>query len=279
MVWLRRILWTYGFVGVFGLLAFSLAGLPPSPHPGAFAGLVIAHRGDTVGFPENTLAAVDGARALGADAVEVDVMLSEDGVPVVIHDATVERTTDGVGLVRNHTLAELRALRLRGPGGEGFAEGSIPTLEEVVDRVVALDMKLEIELKTETVRTYALGRAIAALFAERDLYERAFVSSFDPRFLYYVRDTDPRIVTSLALMEEPPYGPLVEFLLRREGAADFLGVGIIEPERTLADEAFIARWRARGRVIDVWTVNAERHKVLYRGEGVSYTTDCPSGGC
>jgi glycerophosphoryl diester phosphodiesterase len=140
--------------------------------------------------------------------VEVDVMLSRDGVPVVFHDGTLERTTDGEGLVRDHTLAQLRALRLRGPGGVGFAPGRIPTLEEVVQRVLDHNLKLEIELKTETVRTYALSRAVVALFAEYDLHERAFVSSFDPRFLYYVRDEDPSIVTALALMERPPYGAI-----------------------------------------------------------------------
>ena len=140
-------------------------------------------------------------------------------------------------------------------------------------------MKLEIELKTETVRTYALSRAIVALFAAHDLYDRAFVSSFDPRFLYYVRDEEPRIVTALALLERPPYGAVTEFLMRREGVADFLGVGIIEPERSLATGEFIERWQHRGRVLNVWTVNAERDKTFYRRRGLSITTDCPASGC
>ena len=90
MIWLKRALWAYAFVGAFALAFVSSSALPPSPNPARFNGLVIAHRGDAIGFAENTLAAIDGASALGADAVEVDVMLSKDGIPVAFHDETLD---------------------------------------------------------------------------------------------------------------------------------------------------------------------------------------------
>jgi glycerophosphoryl diester phosphodiesterase len=279
MRWLARIAWGYLLLGVFLLVSYRLGHLSPSADPSRFAGLEIAHRGAALRFPENTLGAIEGAHALGARAVEVDVMLSADGLPVVIHDPTLERTTDGEGLVREHTVAELQTLRVRAPGGEGFAPGRIPTLEEVVERVLALGMTLEIELKTEVVRTYELSMAIVALFARHELHEHAFVSSFDPRFLYYVRQLDPEIVTALALMDRPPYGPVVDFLLHRAGTADFLGVGIIEAEHSLLTDDFLEHWQGTGRVINAFTVNSERAKARFLEAGVTVTTDCPGQGC
>ncbi|MAQ14341.1 MAG: glycerophosphodiester phosphodiesterase [Sandaracinus sp.] len=279
MIWIRRILLTYVFLAVFVAATGFFGAAPPTPDAAAFAGLEIAHRGDALNFPENTLAAIDGAHALGADAVEVDVMLSRDGVPVVIHDGTLERTTDGEGRVAEHTAAELQRLRVRTPDGAGFSDERIPTLEEVAERVVALDLKLEIELKHEESRVYEASRAVAELIARHGLHDRAFVSSFDPRFVYYVRDVDPRIVTALGLMAEPPYGAATEFLLRHDGAPRWLGTGIVEVERSLATEEALARWRAQGLVVNVWTVNTEPAKARLRRPGVSVTTDCPGGSC
>ena len=83
-----------------------------------------------------------------------------------------------------------------------LAVASASAKTKVAERVVALDLKLEIELKHEESRVYEASRAVAELIARHGLHDRAFVSSFDPRFVYYVRDVDPRIVTALGLMAE-----------------------------------------------------------------------------
>src|SRR5215218_3697295 len=90
--------------------------------------LIVGHRGAMGYAPENTFAAYERAVALGADAVECDVHLSADGVPVVIHDHTLDRTTSGRGLVRDHTLAQLRALDAGAFFGPEFAGQRLPTL-------------------------------------------------------------------------------------------------------------------------------------------------------
>ncbi|MBZ0251997.1 MAG: hypothetical protein K8I02_01540, partial [Candidatus Methylomirabilis sp.] len=92
--------------------------------------LRIAHRGASGECPENTLAAFGRALEIGVDMVEFDVHLSRDGVPVVIHDDDVRRTTDGRGLVKDLTLAELRRLDAGGWKDARFAGERIPTLEE-----------------------------------------------------------------------------------------------------------------------------------------------------
>ena len=94
------------------------------------AKLVIAHRGDRAHVPENTMEALARAVELGADGLEFDVRLTRDGVPVLMHDATVDRTTSGRGLVRENTLAELQALDAsRGFSGWAGGKVTVPTLE------------------------------------------------------------------------------------------------------------------------------------------------------
>src|ERR1044071_10471953 len=94
--------------------------------------LVVAHRGASAEQPENTLRAFEAAVDLGADAVEFDVRMSADGHAVVVHDPAVDRTTDGHGLVRDLTLAELKALRVRSSRGGEADQQEIPTLDETL---------------------------------------------------------------------------------------------------------------------------------------------------
>ena len=125
-------------------LATSSSRAPPTSAPF----MVIAHRGDSVHYPENTLEAIRSAFALGADAAEVDVRLSSDGVPVIFHDDTLERTTDGVGPFAHRTLRAVKALDAGAWMNRKFRGTRIPTLEEAL--VVAhgrgrllLDLKVD----------------------------------------------------------------------------------------------------------------------------------------
>jgi len=139
--------------------------------------LFFAHRGGSLLAPENTLAAFDNGLALGADALELDIQLTSDGEIVVIHDATVDRTTNGTGPVSAYTLGELRRLdagyRFTTDGGTSLpfrgAGLSIPTLREVFERYPAV--RLNIDLKESTpereLRLWALIQDLAA--AERTL--------------------------------------------------------------------------------------------------------------
>lgn len=93
---------------------------------------LIAHRGWSVSFPENSFPAFSSAVAAGADEIEFDVRVSVDGVPFVIHDETIDRTTDGTGVVAELTAAELKQVNLKGVDGEVLVGLGIPTLEEVL---------------------------------------------------------------------------------------------------------------------------------------------------
>ncbi|XEC92920.1 glycerophosphodiester phosphodiesterase [Paenibacillus tarimensis] len=111
-------------------LGFSLTVQASMPYDG----LVVAHRGASGDAPENTMAAFDLAVSLGSDFIEIDVRMSKDGQLVVIHDETLDRTTNGQGLVNDYTLEELKALDAGSYFDPAKTQESIPTLEEVLER-------------------------------------------------------------------------------------------------------------------------------------------------
>jgi len=160
--------------------------------------LILGHRGASAVAPENTLAAFEAALSAGADGVELDVHLTADGVPVVIHNRRVDDTTEGRGYVNDLTLAEIQRLdagcRFRGVGT--FADQHIPTLEEVLvgfaDRMV-----INIELKQQLRKDKDLVGTVASLVARLGVSERVWFSSFVPYYLHRMRRMAPAIPCGL----------------------------------------------------------------------------------
>ena len=113
--------------------------------------LNIAHRGASTIAPENTIAAFRKALEVGAGGLEFDVHFSKDGVPVIIHDEKLERTTNCHGLVQDLNLAELQALDAGSWFSTEFAGVSIPTLDQVLDEYHSSDLVLNIELKNDII--------------------------------------------------------------------------------------------------------------------------------
>jgi glycerophosphoryl diester phosphodiesterase len=109
--------------------------------------VVVAHRGIVSGFPENTLAAYREAIGLGFRAIEIDLRATADGHIVVMHDETVDRTTDGTGHVSELTFAEIRSLDAGSHAGGRFADQKVPTIEETLDAVAGSGIKLVLDIK------------------------------------------------------------------------------------------------------------------------------------
>ena len=108
---------------------------------------VVAHRGNSAVAPQNTLAAFEAAWRAGADCVEMDVQLTADGRVVVIHDDTVDATTDGTGAVSSYTLAEIRSLDAGAWFSPAYAGQRVPTFDEVVAFLRRRDIDLLLEFK------------------------------------------------------------------------------------------------------------------------------------
>lgn len=148
-----------------------------------------AHRGASGYAPENTLEAFRLAVEMGADGIELDVHLSRDGELIVIHDETVDRTTNGTGRVADLTLAELKALDISmGKQGSGT---SIPTLREVYALLRGTSLSINVEIKCDIVMYEGIWEKLYALEREMSIEGRVLYSSFNHHVLLEMRRLDP----------------------------------------------------------------------------------------
>lgn len=220
--------------------------------------LVIAHRGASAIAPPNTLAAFAKALELGADGVELDVHLSADGVPIVIHDFTVDATTDGHGRVADLTLAQLKQLDVGSRFGAAFAGERIPTLEEALD-ILAGRLLVNIELKSISLRDNGLERAVVALIERLGASDAILLSSFNPFALRRVKKLAPHIPTGLLYTPSMP--------LRRGWPAWVAPLEALHPEHTIVNMRTIAWAHRRGYRVYTWTVDdrAEMQRLIALG--------------
>ena len=221
--------------------------------------LVFAHRGGARLAPENTLAAFENGLALGSDGIECDVHLSRDGVPVVIHDKTLERTTDAAGLVSARTAEELAQV----DAGYRFAaaDGSypfrnrrigVPTLETVIRSCA--DVRVIVEMKQGDP---ALARAVAAAVRRTKAVDRVCVGSFYRRGLEVIRAEEPGIATSAS--EDEARWTLYRAWCRWPLAAARGYSAFQVPERAgrlrVVSPAFVRQAHRDGARVDVWVVD------------------------
>ncbi|MGO3023186.1 MAG: glycerophosphodiester phosphodiesterase [Brevibacterium sp.] len=164
--------------------------------------LVIAHRGYSAVVPENSLAAVDAARALGVDLIEVDTSTSADGVPVILHDPDLDRTTNRKGPVVNLTAEELSFVDAGSWMGPGFYGVRIPTLSAVMRDIQHQGGELLLELKGEW-SSGAVAR-ISELVVETGIADRMVVQSFNLETLETCRDMLPMVARFLLRMVPKP---------------------------------------------------------------------------
>jgi len=150
--------------------------------------LAIAHRGQRATFPEQTLEAYEEAIRLGAEGIETDVQRTRDGSLAMLHDLTVDRTTDGHGPIAELDWAAVRKLDAGSWRSERFAGARIPSLEETIELVVGAGLLLCVEIKGTAAEAPRTARAVARLIRERGLLDQVFISSFDHDALAVARE-------------------------------------------------------------------------------------------
>jgi len=210
--------------------------------------LNIAHRGASAIAPGNTLAAFEKAVELNADGIEFDVHLSADSVPVVIHDFTVDRTTNGSGRVADMTLAQLKQLDAGASFDPAFAGQRIPTLAEVLEAFGG-QLLLNIELKSAGTRDHGLERAVITQVAEHGLEDGVLLSSFNPFSLRRAKRLAPHVPVGLI------YAPDMPLPLRKAWLAPLCPHEARHPHHTMVDRGYMAWARRRGYAVNTWTVD------------------------
>jgi glycerophosphoryl diester phosphodiesterase len=220
---------------------------------------IIAHRGASGHAPEHTFAAYDRAVELGADYLEQDLQVTADGELVVLHDATLDRTTDGGGRVDERTLAEVKALDAGAWFGPGFAGQRVLTLDEVLTRY-GHAQRYYIETKAPDIEA-----RLVALLDSHGLLEaghwQVLIQSFEPAHLRRIRELAPRLPLIQLVSHHDPA------LLARldEVSAYAAGIG---PSRALVDAPLVTEAHARGLAVHPYTADDPEELARLVGLGV-----------
>ena len=228
----------------------------PARVPGLLCPAVVAHRGASLRYPENTLPAFRAAIGAGADVIELDARLTADGVPVVMHDADVATTTYGSGFVHELTLAEISALRVRAlrAGRDPARRASVPTLRQALAYLRGR-ATVEIDLKNEPGEPGFDGTHRVAAEALRLVRELrlgpVIVASANPETMQWVRRHHPDAVTGVAATEHENLWDWIDYAAGH--GHTFLAADAAAVLSAGAD--FVARAHAHGVQVDVWAVN------------------------
>lgn len=230
--------------------------------------ILLGHRGARFEAPENTLPGFRYAIDLGLEAVEFDLRLTRDGEVVVIHDETVDRTTNGTGAVADLTLAEIQRLDARSIFPDWPEPCTVPTFGEVLD-VVGVLPRMEVEIKADT--TERMREVITLATAEarrRGLHERVTFTSFQEEALEMAREIAPEIKRGFIGTAETQ-----AFL----DTAVRLGVARIGARNTSARPEIVAKARSLGMLVVGWPTNTPEDLETVRRFGMDLAcTDAPT---
>jgi glycerophosphoryl diester phosphodiesterase len=230
--------------------------------------LIIAHRGDSLHAPENTMTAFRQAVDRGADGLELDACLTRDGVVIVLHDSTVDRTTDGNGLANRMTLNEIRRLDAGEYFGPQFHGVGIPTLEEVFAELGQRTL-INVELKNYNSPWDSLPEKVVELVKKHRLQQRVLFSSFYPSNIKRIRALLPE--TPAALLA---YGGVAGWIARSNYYRK-LSPQWIHPFYKDVTRRYIEREKTLGRKVTAYTVD-EPEKIrdlIHWGIGGIITSD------
>ena len=222
--------------------------------------LIWGHRGASGHAPENTLPAFRMAADMGADGVELDVQETKDGVLVVCHDETVDRTSNGAGWVKDFTFEEIRKLDFSG-GNAAYEGVKIPSMEEVLDLLAPTGLTINIELKTGIVFYDRIEEKILQLVRNKNWEDRVIYSSFNHYSVRRIKELDPAAKTGLLYADGPIDMP---------GYGKRIGADALHPALyNLQSPALLEDCRRYGLAVNVWTVNSAQELLLCRDLGVN----------
>lgn len=224
-----------------------------------------AHRGSSGFAPENTLPAFEVAKALEVDGIELDVQLTKDGEIVVIHDETIDRTSDGTGYVKDYTLEELRKFNFAS-GKPSFGFVQISTLREVYELFQDTDYVINVELKTgiipydEEMCGTCLEEKVHALTEEMGMTKQVIYSSFNHESMLKMQKYVTGEQTALLHDEKLPKG--VSTSLEYQ-------VSAVHPLKDIADlKQYVEACHKEGLRVHVWTVNEKEEALMLCEMGV-----------
>ena len=255
----------FGIIGIISILAFLMLISKRAPDHPYYADdlpypLVIAHQGGDGLWPGDTMFAFEQAVGLGVDVLEMDLHITRDGVLVLSHDETVDRTTNGIGEIEEMILDELKALDAgydwSADGGGTFpyrGQGiSIPTLEEVFLAFPKYRMTIEIK-KTER----SMAQPFCELIRQHDMQDKIVVASFHDERMEEFRQVCPEVATSSARQETTVFVLLSKAFLGRFYSPRFYALQVPEESSdiTVMTAQFVRAAHERNLKVEPWTID------------------------
>lgn len=207
---------------------------------------IFAHRGFSGLYPENTMLAFEKALEAGADGIELDVHLSKDGKPVIIHDEALFRTTGLKGNVFDFNSSELMKINANN-GRDCFTVTPIPSFEEYCDFVSKNDLITNVEIKTNIVWYEDIEKKVVELIKDYNLEDRVIISSFNWLSVMKVKNLDKKLKTALLYENSGIIG------IARQAADN--GIDFIHPDFHLVNDTLLEDAKKVNVGINVWTVN------------------------
>lgn len=226
---------------------------------------IIAHRGASAYYPENTLVSFAGAINMAADMVELDVQLTADGEVVVFHDEKINRCTNGKGAIADYTLVQLKKLDAGSWFDKKFAGVRVPSLAEVLE-LCKNKIAVNIEIKTEAVTDKISGgieEKCLKIVDQSGMRDHVVFSSFDPRAIQHIKQID-RLSPVAVLFEKKYYGASLPSQVVESLGADAFNCSVRE-----LGKKWLADLKDHGIPVNVYTVNDEKNMIRLLTLGVS----------
>ncbi|TRY97844.1 hypothetical protein DNTS_014974 [Danionella cerebrum] len=260
--------------------------------PGSRA--AVAHRGGGHDAPENTIAAIRTASENGATGVELDLEFTADGVPILMHDETVDRTTNGSGPLKKMLFSEVRKLDAAAKHrfSERFRGERVPTLQEAVEECIKHQLTIYFDVKGHPEEAAAALKELFRKFPV--LYNTSIVCSFEPKVIYRMRQAEPDVLTALthrpwSLSHFGDGTPRFSSALKHHWmqVLDVLldwahhhllwhlcGISAFLVQKNFISPDYVQYWAARGVEVVGWTVNTAVEKQYYQQTlKINYITD------
>lgn len=207
---------------------------------------IFAHRGASKMAPENTMPAFNLAYNIGADGIETDVQLTKDGIPVLIHDETLRRTSTGTGFVQDHSLEQLKELDFGSWFSPKYSDTSIVTLDEFLTWVKNKDLLINIELKNNVIDYKHLETIVYEKLQHYELINRTIISSFNPKSIKKISKLDSNLETAFLTSQRIRH--LLPF-------SKSLGATAIHAKYRLLTNRLVYRCEQEELALRIYTVN------------------------
>ena len=215
---------------------------------------IISHRGSNRIAPQNTLPAFIQSIDFHVDGFETDVHLTKDGVPVVCHNYSVEKTSDGKGNIRDLTLEQLKSFDFGHYFHHSYKGTRLPTLEEFLRLSEFANLKImNIEIKPPLDGNYEITKMVIDAAKAHNLFDKLLISSFDPDVLVYAKDTDENCRTGF--LYSPNRTEYMKYWKDAHRFAKAIGADALHPHKAFVSRRYVEKAHDDGIAVNPWTVN------------------------